>query len=256
MSTHAHLVRPSSPGRKPGPAPQESTVSTVPGRWLPLIVGCVVLAYGIILVAGYAMVAEGLAIMAAGAGIARIDYAWLCRRWIAFQIWRALAPAAREAGHRPRQARRTRRRPRALAVALAVLGIVIPAAPASAAAPDLTYGGTTSQGNPVFLELAPGGRTVKRVLGTLELKCRDGSFQTVDQWSRLRISGGRFGFPYSNPPEQFGDETMWVSGSLAGRLDPHKRTITGTWSLKSHSQNRQTGESDDCSVNTRFRLHR
>jgi hypothetical protein len=256
MSTHAHLVRPSSPGTKPGPAPQESTASPVPGSRLPVIVGCVVLVWGAVLIAGYALVAEGLAVMAAGVGITHLDYAWLCRQWIAFQISLALSPAARPVGRRPHPSRRTGRRRRAVAVALAVLGMLMPISPASAAAPDLTYGGTTSQKNPVYLELAPGGRAVKRVLGTLELKCREGSFQLTNWFEGLRISGRRFGYSYSDPPEQIGDEAVRFSGSITGQLDPQKRKITGTWTMKIHSENSQTGESDDCSVNTRFRLHR
>jgi hypothetical protein len=256
MSTHAHLVRPSSPGTKPGPAPQESTASPVPGSRLPVIVGCVVLVWGAVLIAGYALVAEGLAVMAAGVGITHLDYAWLCRQWIAFQISLALGPAARLVGRRPHPSRRTGRRRRAVAVALAVLGMLMPISPASAAAPDLTYGGTTSQGNPVFLELAPGGRSVKRVLGTLDLKCRDGSFMFVDSWKDLRISGRRFSDSLSGPPELIDGETVQLAYSITGQLDPQKRRITGTWALRYHAENPQTGESDDCSVNTRFRLHR
>ena len=139
---------------------------------------------------------------------------------------------------------------RALAIGpIAAVLIVSPASPAvgtanAAATKGFVYGGQTSQGKPVVVEMARSGRMVKRALVALELTCESGgSFTWTDYYTQLRLRGGRFASVYE---DDFLDGNMAVelSGTISGRV--RRSAVRGTWRFSVRSRDIVTGETDSC----------
>ena len=77
------------------------------------------------------------------------------------------------------------------AVTMSPLGAEVALAdgPSAANRPAAVYGGTTSNGWPVFAEVTSDGHRIKRVLGAIYLDCGQGQgFAMRSQWRNLRIS--------------------------------------------------------------------
>jgi len=100
----------------------------------------------------------------------------------------------------------------------------------------LTYAGETFSGGPIVATVARGGRTVKRLLGAIEMTCSDGhdTFQTVTvaSWRALRISrGGSFGSHTQDSAAQDGG-TVDYTENVSGRFNRARTSVTGHWQEK------------------------
>jgi hypothetical protein len=125
---------------------------------------------------------------------------------------------------------------------IALLGLVAVSAQAAERGPrprgpaTLTYAGETFRGGPVIASVARGGRTLRRLLGAIEMTCTDGtdtfSMVTVASWRVLRISrGGSFGSHSEDSSQQGGDTVNWTE-SVSGRFNRARTSVTGHWQEK------------------------
>jgi hypothetical protein len=96
-----------------------------------------------------------------------------------------------------------------------------------------SYGGFTSKGRPIVVQVAPDGRKVTAISGLFDLRCAPGRFYFVgDNWAQIPVSGGsnRFGVTVRNQTYRFGDGTPYqVSASVSGAVDRAGRTVRGRW---------------------------
>jgi hypothetical protein len=116
--------------------------------------------------------------------------------------------------------------------ALATALVVGPLVSDAGAATGKTYGGPTSQGLPIVLELNAKSREIVRAMVVLDLTCTSGATGLVsDTFIGVTVKrSGRFGVQFG-PVTQRNDDgtTTDFSGSLSGRLNPAKTKITGVW---------------------------
>jgi hypothetical protein len=92
------------------------------------------------------------------------------------------------------------------------------------------YGGATSNGWPVVIELTRDGRRVKRVLGGMSARCSQGGMYTFpSQWRDLRISRtGAFRAAYQDTDVDEGVEVTYEE-AFAGKLNRARTRVTGVW---------------------------
>jgi hypothetical protein len=147
--------------------------------------------------------------------------------------------------------REARRLAAAVTMAAAVSAAVPAAAPARAAAPGVVYGGATSTGWPVVVELNKKHRKVVRAATAVRLQCTSGGAPTVsDAYAGLKISkNGRFSSSFG-PETQRNDDgtTTDFQGSIAGKLNKAQTKITGTWSLTATDHDANGAVTDTCSA--------
>ena len=95
------------------------------------------------------------------------------------------------------------------------------------------YGGFTSKGRPVVVQVAPDGRKVTAISGLFDLQCAPGRFYLVnDSWVRIPLSGGsnRFGITVRNQTYRFGDGTPYqVSAAVSGAVNRTGQSVKGRW---------------------------
>lgn len=216
------------------------------------VIGCLISAYGGALGSGYNSALLGLGFIVAGAVIAAIGdrvALWLSTRLINAEVGVPRLPAT--------TARHGRRLAAAAAVSAALL-LAVPSAGLAAPRADLSYGGLTSQGLPVYLELAPSGRSIQMVVGTLDLKCRSGdSMLAPDIYGRVPVSAaGRFRASYADPAKREGNEEYSWSGAIQGRFDRGRSTLRGSWAETFKVKDTTTGQTDTCSAKVPFTLRR
>jgi hypothetical protein len=126
--------------------------------------------------------------------------------------------------------------------AIAVLGAMTIAVATSSAqglaggpsSSTTALGGFTSQGWPVVLEVARGGRLVAVAATGLELTCSSGQrFPIEDGWSLLDVGpNGAVRVADQIPPSS--GQTVSLTGgshSLTGRLNRDRSTFRGVWRL-------------------------
>ena len=145
----------------------------------------------------------------------------------------------------------------AAACALVIGTPMIPvasAAPASVVTPSATavgntYGGVTSQGFPVFVDMNATRRLVVREVAAVVLKCTSGGRFTIpDRFTRLAVTkGGRFHVVYG-PFTQRNDDgtTTDFQGRMTGALNDSKTKIVGTWRMIATDHDAAGAVTDSC----------
>jgi len=131
---------------------------------------------------------------------------------------------------------------------------VASAAPASVVTPSATavgntYGGVTSQGFPVFVDMNATRRVVVREVAAVVLKCTSGGRFTVpDKFTRLNVTkGGKFHVVYG-PFTQRNDDgtTTDFQGRMTGALNDSKTKIVGTWRMIAVDHDAAGAVTDSC----------
>jgi hypothetical protein len=215
------------------------------------VLGCILAAYGGALVAGYSTPLAGVAFTVAGAAVA--VFGDRVSLWLSARLMNASIAAT------PRRpiGRRGRRLLGSAAVSAALM-LATPAAGLASPQVDLTYGGLAPGHQPVYLELAPGGRSIREVVGALDVKCESGmSMGVTEGYERLPVSAtGKFGTSYADPPEREGSTEVSWSGAIRGRFDRRRSTAKGTWTVKFTATDTSTGQTDTCSATTPFTVYR
>ena len=146
------------------------------------------------------------------------------------------------------------------AVAISPLGAEVASAagPSAASATTTMYGGTTSNGWPVFAEVRRDGRQIKRIVGTIAADCTDGGMLFVpSEWRSVAISRART-FRVSSRDSDTLDDGIEVtmSETLSGKINRAHTRISARWHATT------TFRSPDGTVNTcdtgtlGFALHR
>jgi hypothetical protein len=124
-------------------------------------------------------------------------------------------------------------------VALACLTALIPLALAQGAPKKVAggvFGGTTSQGYPVLVEVSKLGLKVSRALAAIDLPCVQPQvlYTNPDSYTGLPISAtGKFAYSYKNVKgdglPDIGISSFNYSGSVAGQFNKAGTRVTGTW---------------------------
>ena len=119
----------------------------------------------------------------------------------------------------------------------------------SATAVGSTYGGVTSQGWPVFVDMNATRRVVVREVAAVVLKCTSGGRFTVpDRFTRLTVTkGGKFHVVYG-PFTQRNDDgtTTDFQGRMTGALNDSKTKIVGTWRMIASDHDATGAVTDSC----------
>ena len=123
-------------------------------------------------------------------------------------------------------------------------------ASSAAPAPSIgagVFGGLTSKGAPVVVELARSGKRVKRTVAAVELKCTPSgdSFTIVDKWTQLPVRRGRFGSSFRDTSTEAG-QIFEASGSVKGKLNRKRTRITGSWRAQLVIRNAAGATIDTC----------
>ena len=136
----------------------------------------------------------------------------------------------------------------AAAGALLVGTPMLPTATA-ATARGTTYGGLTSQGMPVFVDVTATKRQVTRVVAAVRMTCSAGGTWTVpDRFTKLPVSKrGKFRVVYG-PVTQRNDDgtTTDFQGRATGALNDAKTKFTGTWRLIATDHDATGAVTDTC----------
>jgi hypothetical protein len=131
---------------------------------------------------------------------------------------------------------------------------VASAAPASVVTPSATavgntYGGVTSQGFPVFVDMNATRRVVVREVAAVVLKCTSGGRVTIpDRFTKLSVTkGGKFRVVYG-PFTQRNDDgtTTDFQGRMTGALNDSKTRIAGTWRMIATDHDTAGAVTDSC----------
>ena len=142
---------------------------------------------------------------------------------------------------------RVRRIGYACGVAAVVLAVVPLAA--IAAAGGTVFGGTTSQGLPVVIEMSKNGRTVTKVTVAIRLTCTSGGIVTLpDGYQKMKVKKNRkFGAAFG-PSTQRNDDgtTTDYEGSISGGFNKARSSASGTWSLKWTDHDAAGAVTDTC----------
>lgn len=144
----------------------------------------------------------------------------------------------------------------AIAGALVLGSPMIPVATASpasvvtpsAAAVGNTYGGVTSQGFPVFVDMTATRRQVVREVAAIVLKCTNGGRFVPDRFTKLAVTkGGKFHVAYG-PFTQRNDDgtTTDIQGRMTGALNDSKTKIVGTWRMIATYHDAAGAVTDSC----------
>ena len=118
----------------------------------------------------------------------------------------------------------------------------------SAAAAGLTYGGVTSQGWPVVVQLNKSqSRVVRTVIG-LRLGCTSGGFANMgDGFVNLPVAGRKFRASFGPITQRYDDGTTYdVEGSVSGALNKARSKVSGTWRLKVTDHDSAGAVTDTC----------
>lgn len=119
-----------------------------------------------------------------------------------------------------------------------------------AAAVGNTYGGVTSQGQPVVVDMKPTRRQIVRAVVALELTCTSGTgFVVPDRYTRVPVTrSGKFRVAFG-PITQRNDDgtTTDVEGRMSGALNRARTSISGSWSLSATEHDTTGAVTDTCS---------
>ena len=119
----------------------------------------------------------------------------------------------------------------------------------SAAATGVVYGGRTSQGWPVMIELTKTGRKVAQAVIGLRLPCASGNFALFpDRYINMPVNKRRkFGTSFGPETVTNDDGTKLESeGSISGGLNRARSKVSGRWHLKVVYLDTSDGVIDTC----------
>jgi len=105
----------------------------------------------------------------------------------------------------------------------------------SSAAAGLVYGGQTSQGWPVVIEVRKDRRQVARAITALHVECAQGGFINIpDAYIRLPVNKKRqFRSSFGPDTERNPDGTTAdLSGSIRGTFNRARSKVSGTWQFR------------------------
>jgi hypothetical protein len=130
-----------------------------------------------------------------------------------------------------------------------LLGSPMAQAADAATARGNTYGGVTSQGMPVVVDMTATRRLAVRVVAAVRMTCSAGGTWTVpDRFARLSVTkGGKFRIVYG-PVTQRNDDgtTTDYQGRVTGALNDAKTKLTGTWRLIATDHDATGAVTDHC----------
>jgi hypothetical protein len=125
-----------------------------------------------------------------------------------------------------------------------------PAPARVAAAAPSTFGGVTSQGLPIIVDVNGSKRQVVRVLTAVDLTCTPSGLVAVvpDGFRRLSVSKQRkFKATFGPQTQRNADGTTTdYQGSMTGRFNRAKTTATGTWRLTAVDHDATGAVTDTC----------
>jgi hypothetical protein len=119
----------------------------------------------------------------------------------------------------------------------------------SAATAGVTYGGLTSQGWPVVIQLNKSQRRVVRAVIGLHLRCTSGyEFDLPDGFVNLAVNAKRkFRAGFGPVTQRYDDGTTYdVEGSISGALNRARSKMSGKWRLKVTDHNSAGAVTDTC----------
>jgi len=132
---------------------------------------------------------------------------------------------------------------------LCAFAAVLLAAPAvSAAATGVVYGGRTSQGYPVVIELK-NRRVVAQALMGFDARCTAGGlYSDWDRWTNLKMTRkGKFGARFGPETFRSDDGTTWdMQSEISGGLNRARSKISGSWHFKITYFDSAGGVTDTC----------
>jgi hypothetical protein len=105
----------------------------------------------------------------------------------------------------------------------------------SAATTGVIYGGRTSQGWPVVIELRKDQRRVVQAVIGLQLPCTSGNLASLpDRWVNMKVNKRRrFSARFGPETERYADGTSSAfQGSISGALNRARSKVSGKWRLK------------------------
>ena len=118
-----------------------------------------------------------------------------------------------------------------------------------AAAVGNTYGGLTSWGLPVVVDMKANRRQIVRAVAAIDLTCTSGGSATVpDRFTAVAVTKkGKFSRA-EGPTTQRNDDgtTTDFQGSISGSLNRAKTRITGTWRFKATFHDGTGAVTDTC----------
>ena len=93
-------------------------------------------------------------------------------------------------------------------------------------------GGLTSDGWPVYIQLAGNGRLITTAVGAIDAPCTKGGSATFkDKWRYVAVRRGTFKAVYRDSYTDAG-ATIAVDDSFTGKVNRARTAITGTWRNK------------------------
>ncbi len=112
-----------------------------------------------------------------------------------------------------------------------------------------TYGGVTSQGYPVVVDMTSNRRKLVRAMAAIELPCTSGATAFLpDEYTALPVTRkGKFGTAFGPVTVRNDDGTTSdVQGRLSGRLTSAKTRLAGTWELEWTDHDAAGAVTDTC----------
>ena len=116
--------------------------------------------------------------------------------------------------------------------AVALAGVPHDGGAQSSRSATVSLGGLTSNGWPVYIELAADGRSIVRAVGAIDTPCSGGGSLTVpDTWLRVPIRHGSFRAVYRDSFTD-GGARIDVQDTFAGKVNRARTVVSGTWRYK------------------------
>jgi hypothetical protein len=141
----------------------------------------------------------------------------------------------------------------AISILLVMTGVVTGRADArahpAAAAAGTTYGGLTSQGFPVIVDVSRNGRQVVRAVIAIRLSCTSGDTAIIpDRWTKLDVSKtGKFAIAFGPETVRNSDGTTTdFEGKMSGAFNRARTTISGKWQFKGTDHDTSGAVTDTC----------
>ena len=123
--------------------------------------------------------------------------------------------------------------------------------PSAASSTLAMYGGTTSNGWPVFAEVTSNGRKIKRIVGTIAADCtQGGELVFPSTWRDLRVTrAGAFRARYENTDTLDNGVDVTASEALSGKLNRAHTRISVRWHASTTFRS-PDGTVDTCDTGT------
>jgi hypothetical protein len=102
----------------------------------------------------------------------------------------------------------------------------------SARSGPTAFGGLTSKGWPVYIQLSGNGKRITRAVAAIDSPCTKGGSITVpDKWTNVPIRHGRFKDAFKDSSTENG-ETFDYDDTFAGKVNRKRTVVSGTWHVK------------------------